>query len=90
MDELVDEAAATDAELEGGGGVLVVAAVVGAPLDVEADDETVAIEGADVVDPLRDGGGVVCDGGVNDVAGENYVVGGGGPLAMTVNRHHRI
>lgn len=90
MDELVDETAAADAELEGGGGVLLVTAVVWAPLDVEADDETVAVEGADVVDPLRDGGRVVRDGGVDDVAGENYVVDGGGPLAMTVNRHHRI
>lgn len=87
VDELVDEAAAADAELEGGCRVLVVAAVVGAPLDVETDDETVAVEGADVVDPLRDGVGVVCDGGVNDVAGENDVVGGGGPLAMAVDRH---
>lgn len=76
VNELIDEAAAADAELERGGGVGVVAAVVGAPLDVEADGETVAVERADVVNPLRDGGGVVCDGGVNNVAGEDDVVGG--------------
>lgn len=38
VDQLVDQAAAADAELESGGGVLEAAAVVGAPLDVKADD----------------------------------------------------
>lgn len=87
VDELVDEAAAADAELECGGGVLFAAGVVGAPLDVEADGEAVAVEGADVADPLGDGGGVARDGGVNDVAGEGDVIRGGGVVAVAVDGH---
>ncbi|ONK64278.1 uncharacterized protein A4U43_C07F24010 [Asparagus officinalis] len=49
MDELEEEAAGADAELEGGDGVVVVG-VAGAPLDVETDDEAVeamGVEGED-------------------------------------------
>lgn len=41
MNELEDEAAAADAELNSGGGVVYVAVEGGAPLDVEADDQFV-------------------------------------------------
>lgn len=64
-----------------------VAGDVGAPLDVEADDQAVAVEGVDVVNPLRNGGGVVGDGGVNDVAEEEDIVGVGEQVAMAADRH---
>ena len=87
VDELVDEAAAADAKLECGGGVLFAAVVVWAPLDVEADGEAMAVEGAHVADPLGDGGGVARDGGINDVAGEGDIIRGGGLLAVAVDGH---
>lgn len=66
---------------------MLIAAEVGEPLDVETDDQTVAVEVGDVVDPLGDGGGVVGDGGVNDVGEEEDVVGDGRELVVVLGRH---
>ena len=72
MEDLEDEAAAADAELEGGDGVSGVWAGDGAPLDVEADEEVAvavmaAVEAENVGEPDVDvggGGGEDCVDGV--------------------------
>ncbi|PON44069.1 hypothetical protein TorRG33x02_332030, partial [Trema orientale] len=72
VDELEDEAAAGDAELEGGDGVLDVAAEGGAPLDVEADDEAaevLAVDPLGVADPGGGHGGRVGDQGLDGGGG---------------------
>ncbi|GMN53300.1 hypothetical protein TIFTF001_022432 [Ficus carica] len=77
VEKLEDEAAAADAELEDGDGVLVVAAEAGSPLDVEADDEAVeavAVDLLDVGDPGGDLGGAVGDEGPHGLKVDDDVV----------------
>jgi hypothetical protein len=75
VEELEDEAAAADAELQDSDGVLV-RAVAGAPLDVEADDELVeaaAVHGADLAEPGLHGLAGGSDGGADHVGLECHV-----------------
>jgi hypothetical protein len=76
VEELDDEAAAADAELEERGGA-VVGAEGGPPLDVETHDELVqaaAVDGADLVEPVVDGIAGGRHGGRDRVALELHVV----------------
>ncbi|PON78948.1 hypothetical protein PanWU01x14_014490 [Parasponia andersonii] len=89
VDELEDEAAAGDAELEGGDRVLDVAAEGGAPLDVEADyevAEVLAVDPLGVADPGGDHGGRVGDQGLDGGGGADVdvveVVGLGAELVV--------
>lgn len=89
VDGLEDEAAAADAELDGGDGVLEVA-VAGTPLDVEADDEaleTEAVDELDLGDPVVDHGRSRGDKGVNLLAEERHVVQVAG--VHNADRHRR-
>jgi hypothetical protein len=75
VEELEDEAAAANAELQDSDGVLV-RAVAGAPLDVEADDELVeaaAVHGADLAEPGLHGLAGGSDGGADHVGLECHV-----------------
>jgi hypothetical protein len=61
VDELEDEAALTQAELESGDWVFDVAVEAWAPLDVKANDEaveTAAVDAVNVVEPEVDHAGV--------------------------------
>uniref|UniRef100_A0A8R7Q9N5 Uncharacterized protein n=1 Tax=Triticum urartu TaxID=4572 RepID=A0A8R7Q9N5_TRIUA len=75
VEELEDEAAAADAELQERDGVLRVA-VAGAPLHVQPHDELVvdpAVDVADLAEPGGHGGAGGRDGGGDDVALEVHV-----------------
>ena len=82
VEDLEDEAAEADAELEGCHGVLGVGVGVGAPFDVEADYEVVArtvaavmtVLAEDVGDPVVDLGGGGGEKGVDGVGVEGDVV----------------
>ena len=71
MKELEDEARGAHAELESGGEVVDLAAGVGAPLDVEADQALVG--GSRVGDPGGGDGGIGGDGGLDLVGVEGDV-----------------
>lgn len=63
MDDLKNQAAVSNAELEGGDRVYVIP-TVRTPLNIEADDEgveTAAVDAFDVVDPEVDVGCFGCD-----------------------------
>lgn len=78
MWDLVYEAAAADAYLEGCDGVSELAGEGGAPLDVETNYEAVepaAVDILDVGNPVRYFDGVVSDGGEDGVVKEGDVVG---------------
>lgn len=77
MDELEDEAAVPNAELQSGDWVLGVAAEAGTPLDVEADDQAVEVAPMNLVDfvePSVDHGRGLGDESTDMVREERHVV----------------
>uniref|UniRef100_J3L2K5 Uncharacterized protein n=1 Tax=Oryza brachyantha TaxID=4533 RepID=J3L2K5_ORYBR len=88
VEELEDEAAAVDAELEQRDGVLV-GAEAGAPLDVEPHHEPGPVRGADIPEPPVHGGAGGRHGGGDHVAAEGHLgdvrVGGHGIAAAAAS-----